>query len=139
MKYAAYKLEFLEWKWAIKYKFHEYLYGNTYEVYTDNNQLTYVLTSAKLDATGHRWVASLANNNFGIHYKSGKTNVDAGALSRIPCNSTLEHYSVQNITDLSPEGSEALTEVYRCNISLVAEIKRGLKPNNMSREDWVKA
>ena len=36
---------------AICEKFHEYLYGSTpFEVYTDNNPLTYVLTTAKLDA-----------------------------------------------------------------------------------------
>ena len=45
-------------------RFHEYLYGGHFEVYTDNNQLTYILTTAKLDATGQRWVASLANYNF---------------------------------------------------------------------------
>ena len=50
----------------------------------DNNPLTYILTSTKLDATGQRWVASLANYDFQIFYKSGKTNVEADALSRIP-------------------------------------------------------
>ena len=28
-----------------------YLYGNTFDIYTDNNPLTYVLATAKLDAT----------------------------------------------------------------------------------------
>ena len=65
-------------------RFHEYLYGGQFDVYTDNNPLTYILTSAKLDATGQRWVASLANYDFRIFYKSGKTNVEADALSRIP-------------------------------------------------------
>ena len=46
--YPAHKLEFLALKWAI----------------TDNNPLTYILTSAKLDATGQRCVASLANYDF---------------------------------------------------------------------------
>ena len=53
-------------------------------MYTDNNPLTYVLTSAKLDATGQRWIAALANYNFSLHYKSGKMNIEADALSRIP-------------------------------------------------------
>ena len=53
-------------------------------MYTDNNPLTYILTSAKLDATGQRWVASLANYDFRIFYKSGKTNIEADALSCIP-------------------------------------------------------
>ena len=60
------------------------MYGGTFEVHSDNNPLTYVLTMAKLDATGQRWVASLANYNFTITYHSGKHSVDADALSRIP-------------------------------------------------------
>ena len=82
--YPAHKLEFLALKWAVCEKFHEYLYGsNMFEVYTDNNPLTYVLSSAKLDACGQRWVAKLANYNFTIKYKSGLSNVEADALSRI--------------------------------------------------------
>ena len=57
-------------------------------MYTDNNPLTYVLTTAKLDATGQWWVASLANYNFKIFYKSGKLNVEVDALSCIPWEST---------------------------------------------------
>ena len=82
--YPAHKLEFLALKWAVCEKFHEYLYGsNMFEVYTDNNPLTYVLTSAKLDACGQRWVAKLANYNFTIKYKCGLSNIEADALSRI--------------------------------------------------------
>ena len=82
--YSAPKLEFLALKWAVMERFHEYLYGGEFEVYMDNNPLTYVLTTAKLDATGQRWIANLANYNFKIHYRSGKSNIDADALSRIP-------------------------------------------------------
>ena len=82
--YPAHKLEFLALKWAVCEKFHEYLYGsNMFEVYTDNNPLTYVLSSAKLDACGQRWVAKLANYNSTIKYKCGLSNVEADALSRI--------------------------------------------------------
>ena len=59
------------------------MYGGKFEVHTDNNPLTYILTSAKLDATGQRWVASLANYDFKIFYQSGKQNVEVDALSRI--------------------------------------------------------
>ena len=82
--YDAHKLEFLALKWSITQRFHEYLYGGTFEVYTDNNPLMYVLTSAKLDAMGQRWIASLANYDFKIFYRSGHLNVDADSLSRIP-------------------------------------------------------
>ena len=71
-------------KWAVTDKFKEYLYGgNWFEVYTDNNPLTYILSTAKLDACGQRWVAELANFNFTLHYKPGSTNTVADALSRI--------------------------------------------------------
>ena len=60
-KYPVHKLEFLCLKWAITNQFHEYMYGNTSNVYTDNNPLIYVLTTAKLDTMGHRWIAGLAN------------------------------------------------------------------------------
>ena len=80
--YPAHKLEFLALKWAVTSRFHEYLYGGEFAVYTDNNPLTYVLTSAKLDATGQRWIAALVNYNFSLHYKSGKTNIEADALSK---------------------------------------------------------
>ena len=83
-KYSAHKLEFLALKWAITDCFHEYLYGGEFEVFTDNNPLTYILTSAKLDATGQRWVAALRLYNFQIHYRSGKKNAIADTLSRIP-------------------------------------------------------
>ncbi len=57
--YPAHKLEFLALKWAVSEKLHDYLYGTQFTVVTDNNPLTYILTTAKLDATGHRWVAPL--------------------------------------------------------------------------------
>ena len=82
--YPAHKLEFLCLKWAVNEKFHDYLYGNQFSVYTDSNPLTYVLSSAKLDATGHRWVASLGNYNFKLMYRSGKANGDADCLLRRP-------------------------------------------------------
>ena len=62
--YDAHKLEFLALKWSITERFHEYLYGGKLDVYTDNNPLTYVLTTAKLNAMGQRWIASLAHYDF---------------------------------------------------------------------------
>ena len=81
--YPAHKLEFLALKWSVTEKFHDYLYGTNFEVFTDNNPLTYVFTTAKLDATGHRWLAELSNYNFSLTYRSGKKNIDADGLSRL--------------------------------------------------------
>ncbi len=78
------KLEFLALKWAICERFRDYLFHVPhFEVYTDNNPLTYILTTAKLNATGHRWVAELADFNFTIKYRPGRCNADADGLSRM--------------------------------------------------------
>ena len=71
-----------------------------FDVYTDNNPLIYVLTTAKLDAMGHSWITGLVNYNFHIHYKSGKSNVEADALSRIDwekCDENIQADSIQAI------------------------------------------
>ena len=84
LNYPAHKLEFLALKWAVCDKFHDYLYGHSFDVYTDNNPLSYILTSAKLDATGHRWLAELSLYNFKVHYKPGRNHTDADHMSRLP-------------------------------------------------------
>ena len=56
-RYHSNKQEFLTLKWAVTEQFHEYLspYGknrNEFIVCTDNNPLTYIFSSANLDAAG---------------------------------------------------------------------------------------
>ena len=99
-KYPVHKLEFLGLKWAITEQFHEYLYGNTFDVYNDKNPFTYVLMTTKLETMVHRWVASLANYNFHLHYCSRRSNVEADALSTISWgkdDQTLPAESIQAI------------------------------------------
>ena len=81
--YLPHKLEFLTLKWAVVEKFHEYLYGSNFNVYTNNNPITYILTMAKLDAMSHQLVVSLANYNFWLYYWADKINIDADALLRV--------------------------------------------------------
>ena len=89
--YDAHKLKFLALKWAVTDQFHEYLYGSPkFDVFTDNNPLTYILTTAKLDTTGHRWIASLGLYHFDLHYKPIKKN-PADPLSRINWSSVKNH------------------------------------------------
>uniref|UniRef100_A0A3Q1HDU2 Gypsy retrotransposon integrase-like protein 1 n=1 Tax=Acanthochromis polyacanthus TaxID=80966 RepID=A0A3Q1HDU2_9TELE len=82
--YPTHKLEFLALKWAVCEKFSDYLYGSSFTVLTDNNPLTYILTTAKLDAAGHRWLAALSTYHFTIKYRAGQANKDADGLSRRP-------------------------------------------------------
>ena len=73
-------------KWAVMEQFHEYLspYGknrNEFVVRTNNNPLTYIFSSANLDAAGQCWVACLASYNFSLEYQKGKDNTVADFLS----------------------------------------------------------
>ena len=117
MNYPVHDLEFLALKWAFTDKFHDYLYGgNTFEVYTDINPLTYVLTTAKLDACSHRWVARLANYNFNIHSRSGISNTDADALSQIQWPKVL---SDPNVVDFDESiGTQSIKAI--CNSSRIS-------------------
>ena len=99
------KLEFLALKWCITEKFHHYLYGNglKFTVFTDNNPLTYVLSSAKLNATGLRWVAQLSDYLFDIKYKPGKLNIDADYLSRHPIDTFAERENDEENEEIKSE------------------------------------
>lgn len=100
------KLEFLALKWAVTERFRDGLfYGPSVTVYRDNNPLTYVLTTARLNATGHRWVAELSDSNLTLKYRPGKVNTDADFLSRSPLHA--EHYMEEYNEKHSPETVKA--------------------------------
>ena len=87
-RYHSNKQEFLALKWAVTEQFHEYLspYGknrNEFVVWTDNNPLTYIFSSANVDAAGQRWVAQLASYNFALEYQKDKDNTVSDFLSHL--------------------------------------------------------
>ena len=103
------KLEFLALKWAVCERFRDYLYhAPHFTVYTDNNPLTYVLSTAKLNATGHRWVAQLADFDFSIKYRPGRCNADPDSLSRMPLE--IDTFMQQCTEDISQEAISASVE-----------------------------
>lgn len=92
-------------KWAICERFREYLnYAPSFTVYTDNNPLTYVLTTAQLNTTTHRWIAELADFIFSIKYRPGKVNGDADGLSRMQymetCSQEMEPEVITTVTQI---------------------------------------
>ena len=82
--YSSMKLELLALKWAVTNKFKDYLLGSHFVVYTDNNPLSYLMTTAKLGAIEQRWAADLARYDFEIRYRPAKHNSNADGLSRQP-------------------------------------------------------
>ena len=104
-RYYSNKQEFLTLKWVVAEQFHEYMspYGknrNEFVVCTDNNPLTYIFSSANLDAAGQRWVAHLASYNFSLEYQKGKDNTMADFLSQM--NERLPEEEVQEYLNKIP-------------------------------------
>ena len=122
-RYHSNKQEFLVLKWAVTEQFHEYLspYGknrNEFVARTDNNPLTYIFSSANLDAAGQRWVAPLASYNFSLEYQKGKDNTVADFLSRM--NECLPEEEVQEYLNQIPHPGvkavldNAITPIEEC-------------------------
>ena len=97
LRYHSSKLEFLALKWAITEQFGKYLQYQPFCVKTDNNPLTYMMSTPNRDAVGHRWVASLAGFNFTIEYLRGADNKVADALSRVGDRLELDTDSVREL------------------------------------------
>ena len=97
-----------------------------------------MLTSAKLDATGQRWIAALANYNFSLYYKSGKMNIEADTLSRIPSRErevSIDKDAVRAIANAMQIGE--VSELNE-NPNLIICKSATPTPKKFSNEDWVR-
>ena len=136
-RYHSNKQEFLALKWAVTEQFHEYLSlyrknSNEFVVCTDNNPLTYIFSTANLDAAGQRWVARLASYNFSLEYQKGKDNTVANFLSRM--NERLPEEEVQEYLNQIPYPGikvvldNAITPIEEC-------AEQGVRPTPDCRGD----
>ena len=135
-KYHSSKLEFLALKWAVTEQFREYLQYRPFTVLTDNNPLTYVLTTPNLDALGHCWVAALAGYNMTIKYLKGSDNKVADALSRIEAR--LDPDTVTELLNHAKAGAPAWAETD--DIRIIEEEERAdqeviLRTVQLARQD----
>ena len=138
-------------KWAVTDKFHDYLYVSKFEALTDNNPLTYVLTSAKLDATGQRWAAALSSYNFSPTYRSGIKNKDVDGLSRkVECTTSAEGVQFPEILKAISQSVSAKIEDHPYVDSIAMSISEDcpvdenipeeiLQSTALSKQDWSKA
>ena len=101
--YHSTKLEFLVLKWVVMERFKEYLPYHPFLVRTDNNPLTYIMTTPNLNATGHRWVVALVRFNFQLEYQKGWDNIVADMLSQITTCLILE--VMQSVLDVVSLGA----------------------------------
>ena len=93
----------------------------------------------RLDAIRHLWITKLAKFNFTIHYHLGKSNVDAGALSRIPWDQNIEADTVGAIFKAIVDGPESLMEVYACHKGAVSSIILESPLTLTATMEWVQA
>ena len=95
--------------------FKEYLLYQPFLVRTDNNPLTYIMSTPNLDTTGHHWVSALAKYNFWLEYQKGRDNAAADALSQV--TTRLEPEAVQAVLDGAAMG--ALQRAERENPAII--------------------
>ena len=147
--YPVHKLIFLALKSAVMMVFHEYLFGNKFTVKSNKNPLTYVLTMAQLDAMGYHWVAQLASYDFIVFYKSGKTNIETDALSRINWDWELTTQVVRMILNTTLAGCSPLAKICAHNTMVLPsflaasgitqlETEKAM-PKQMTAADWTEA
>ena len=150
-KYHSSKLEFLALKWAVTEQFREYLQYQPFTMHTDNNPLTYILTTLNLDVLGHHWVVALASYNMKLEYLKGSDNKVADALSRVSTQK-LDKETVTELLNYGQSGSIPQTET--ANIHVIEEgeridqevivrytqiVKQHKNFRNLANQDWVKA
>ena len=149
-QYHSSKLEFLALKWAVTDHFREYLQYLPFTVKTDNNPLTYVLTTPNLDATGHRWVAALAPFKMNLEYVRGSDNKVADALSRI--HERLDDHAVRSVLKKAKDGDFGRAEcddprMIQHDLNLDKEVLIQMRalvrakrlPKNIADTKWVEA
>ena len=104
---------------------------------------------AKLDAASHRWVASLANYNFRLHYGAGKINIDADALSRVSWPECMPDSlgtglkvnaaAIRAIQEAALDQPACPIEAYSCGLHVIGTIQDSQQVAQMTLDDWWQA
>ena len=120
-KYHSSKLEFLALERVVMEQFHKYLQYQPFTVQRDNNPLTDILTTANLDALGHRWVAALEGYNMKLEYLKGSDSKIADTLSRLPLEK-LDEEAIVGLLDYACTSHKPQVET--ANINVIEESER---------------
>ena len=85
--YSVMELEELAIVWALRH-FRAYLLGHKCVIYTDHSPLKALLAAPHSNGRRARWSDTLAEFDIEVHYRPGRTNSNADALSRAPLPQT---------------------------------------------------
>ena len=80
--YSTIEKELLAIVWATQH-FRPYVYGTKFKIVTDHKPLTWLFNVKDPGSRLMRWKLKLAEYDYSIEYKTGKTNKNADALSRM--------------------------------------------------------
>ncbi|XP_073049454.1 uncharacterized protein [Primulina eburnea] len=97
-RYPVHDLELAALVFALKIGRH-YLYGKTFEIFTDHKSLKYLFSQAELNKRQMRWLDLLKHYDCEIKYYPGKYNAATDALSRKVCNMSLITSSVSDLVE----------------------------------------
>ena len=78
--YPTHDMELAAIVFALKIWRH-YLYGETFEVFSDHKSLNYIFTQRDLNMRQRRWMEYLRDYDFPLHYHPSKANVVVNAFS----------------------------------------------------------
>lgn len=124
--YSTIERELLAIVWATKY-FRPYLFGRKFSIITDHKPLQWLFSLKDPTSKLLRWRIKLEEFDYDIIYKSGKSNTNADALSRIELHikETDNHFSLKKyIEDFNKEleESERPDDRHDKNLDLVSNI-----------------
>ena len=147
-KYHSSKLEFLALKWAVTDQFKEYLWYRPFTTRTDNNPLTYVMTTPNLDVIGHQWVAAMAGYNMTIEYLKGTDNKVADLMSRVPeqldpetVTILLNHARYSDVPRMEADDPWVMEEHQKIDEDVILRahqlVKQDKRFRNLMNQNWV--
>lgn len=127
--YATNEKEMLAVVWAL-HSLRNFIYGAKLKIFTDHLPLTFTLSPKNNNAKLKRWKAFLEEHDYEMHYKPGKSNVVADALSRIQINSlTPTQHSGQDDDSSFIPSTEAPINVFRNQLIFVINEKSSYEQN----------
>ena len=127
--YSATKRELLAIIFALK-KFHYYLWGRKFTLFTDHAALVYLHAQKNLNPMLTGWYESLFDYDFVVYHRPGITNILPDHLSRF-FNDDLEGENIHEIESL--EIKEPFLNEAKINKVILKDDKNYIEPNELEK------
>ena len=125
----------------------KYLLWKPFIAKTDNNPLTYIMTTPNLDATGHHWAESLVGFIFSIEYHNWLDNAAADVLSWVTLKLDAETMksilngvtmgTIGRVDAHDPVVAEADEEIYKQVWETAVQVRATHTCVNLHVTDWM--